>query len=277
MMATVHILNGDSTAYILEKSQLKGDTIVWREMLCNGPLEYDIGSDTFWMKRYEFFKNELKVDKLEYYDKTISELVKIEDLSTYDEVVMWFEYDLFCQINLMALCTYLLKHFRKDISYYLICVGREYDKNGWQTLGDYLPEEYHELYKKKVKISRHDLLFAKDCWNIYVESDQEQMKHFDFNKNKKFQYFEIAIEQDLKNRSQSNGLDQIDHKILQVLAKRPSSKFDVIKELLSWQKEETVNGFGDLQYELRLKNLKAFYEVNDNLYQLNKKGIEAIT
>ena len=45
MSNILHILNGDSTAQIMEKSSLEGDVIVWREMLCDGPLQKDVGSD----------------------------------------------------------------------------------------------------------------------------------------------------------------------------------------------------------------------------------------
>ena len=146
---TVHILNGDSTAYSINKSGLSGDVIVWREMLCDGDLDLDIASDEFWMKRYAFFEEELDVSKLEYFDKSIKELIKIENVSNYNEVVLWFEYDLFCQVNLMALCTYLLKHYRKDILYYLVCTGKEKGKKKLQTLADYPANQYENLYETK--------------------------------------------------------------------------------------------------------------------------------
>lgn len=277
MNSVVHILNGDSTSYPLQKSSFQGDRIIWREMLCNGPLIKDVGSDEFWMQRYKFFEQELKIDKLEYYDKTIKELIAIEDLSEYKEVVLWFEYDLFCQINLLALCTYLLKHYKKDIFYYLICVGKEKGRDGWQTLADYSPEEYKELYENRVKLSRNDLLYANECWNIYVDASRQDLERFDFNKNRKFKYLDIAMKQHLKNTNETRGLDQIAYKILQVIDTRACNKNDIIRELLLWQHKETVNGFGDKQYEIRLNDLKDYYDIKNNVYSLNNKGQEFLT
>ena len=117
MSKTLHILNGDSTVEIFDKTTILGDIVVWREMLCEGVIQNEIGSDAFWKSRYDFFESEFNVNKLEYFDKTIKELIKLEELSNYKEVVLWFEYDLFCQINLIAACSYLLKSFRKDIYY----------------------------------------------------------------------------------------------------------------------------------------------------------------
>ena len=74
MNKTIHILNGDSMAQILEKSGIKGDVVVWRELLCEGPLHMAIGSNEFWTKRYTFFEEEfgdlqyfLYLKKLEKY------------------------------------------------------------------------------------------------------------------------------------------------------------------------------------------------------------------
>lgn len=272
MAKTLHILNGDSTASTLKKSSIDGDIIVWREMLCDGPVCNQVGSDKFWMDRYAFFEKELGISKLEYYDKTIQEIIKIKNVSNYNEVILWFEYDLFCQINLMALCTYLLKNYSKSVSYYLVCVGREKDKEQLQTLADYNAEAYPKLLESKLKLSRNKLLFAKQCWELYVENNPEQLKEFDFKKQPTFAYFQKAINQHLKRFPKSNGLNQIQQKILEVIDNQHLKKDKIIKEMLFWQQKETIYGFGDLQYSYYIDKLNEYYCLNDESYQLNEKG-----
>ncbi len=114
MANTLHIVNGDSTAKLLSKSSINGDIVVWREMLCEGPVINDVGTDNFWKIRYDFYENELGIKKLDYFDNSIKEIIKLEDLEGYKEVVLWFEYDLFCQVNLMALCFYLINLYNID-------------------------------------------------------------------------------------------------------------------------------------------------------------------
>ena len=276
MNKILHILNGDSTAQILEESSITGDVIVWREMLCEGPLQKEVGSDKFWMCRYSFFENELAVSKLEYFDKTIREIVKIEDIANYNEVVLWFEYDLFCQINLLALSTYLLKFYRKDVKFSLICTGKEEGMKSLQTLSDYSPERYQTLLENRVKLSRNNLLFAEECWILYVENDKQKLKSFDFNKSSKFKYLQIAIDQHLKRFPELNGLNQIENKIIELINFDLLTKKDLIKKLLLWQQEKTVYGFGDLQYQLVLEKLKAYYTIKDQKYILNEMGIELV-
>jgi len=276
MNKTLHILNGDSTAQIFSKSTIQGDIIVWREMLCEGSLHKDVGSDEFWIKRYAFFEEKLGVPRIEYFDKTIKELIKLEDTSNYNEIVLWFEYDLFCQVNLMALCVYLLKHFRKNINYYLVCTGLEEGGQHLQTLSDYASNEYPALYKNKIKLTRNNLLFAEQCWELYVENNLEKLKVFDFNKQDKFKYFQNAINQHLQLFPDKNGLNQIENKILELINSGVSDKNLIIKELLGWQQKETVYGFGDLQYMLSLKKLRNYYTVKDELITLNFNGKELV-
>jgi len=272
MNKTVHILNGDCTAEILKESDLLGDHIVWREMLCEGPLSATVGNDEFWGLRYAYFEEELKVNRLDYYDKVINQLIQIEDLTQYDEVVLWFEYDLFCQVNLMGLCTYLLDYYTKSHTYYLVCVGKEKKSESLLTLGDYSPDEFKKLYEERIKLTRHDLLFSRECWEVYVANDMQKLKKFNFKKNGKFKYFQLAINQHLQRFSKSTGLNQIDSKILETIKIKECTKRDIIKELLIWQKIETVYGFGDLQYDGYLKKLAPFYEIKNDTYYLNDKG-----
>lgn len=272
MHEVVHILNGDSTSYTIKEGGIKGDTIVWREMLVEGPLDKNFGSDTFWKKRYSFFENELGVSNLEYYDKTIKEITKIEDLTSYNEVVLWFEFDLFCQVNLIALCSYLLQYYRKDINYYLVCTGKEKDKLGLQSLSDYHPSFYLNLLENKIKLTRHDLLFADECWQVFVKNKEYSLQRFNFKKNTKFKYLQPAIDQHLKRFPDNDMLNQIGYKILEIIKSAACPEKDIIRELLIWQQKETVYGFGDLQYIMQLKKLSKFYDIKDQLYYLNHKG-----
>ena len=276
MNKTLHILNGDSTAQFFSKSTLQGDVIVWREMLCEGSLHNDVGSDEFWKKRYDFFENEVGVSKIDYFDKTIKEFIILEDVSSYNELILWFEYDLFCQVNMMALCVYLLKYYKKNINYYLVCTGHEKGKQNLQTLSDYSSNEYPTLYENRVKLSRNNLLFIEQCWNLYVENNLEELKLFDFNKQDKFMYLQKAITQHLERFPSKNGLNQIENKLLETIDTGFSSRESIVNEMLHWQDKETVYGFGDLQYYLYLKKLNNYYSVKNEIITLNNKGKELI-
>jgi hypothetical protein len=276
MNKTIHILNGDSTAQILTKTSIKGDVVIWRELLCEGPLCKDVGSDEFWLKRYAYFENEIGISKLEYFDKTIKEIIKLEDLSAYHKVVLWFEYDLYCQVNLLALCVFLLKNFRKNLNYYLVCTGKVDGKDQLQSLSDFSPLAYKTLYEDKTKLTKNDLFFAEECWFKYVENKPEELQEFNFGKCSKFQYLQLAIDQHLKRFPMKNGLNQSENKILNIIDSEALTENEIIDKLLIWEQEHTVYGFGDLQYFLYLKKLTKYYDIKDTRYYLNVPGKSVI-
>lgn len=272
MGKTVHVLNGDAILPIFEKSGIQGDVVIWRELLCDGPLDAIVASDDFWKKRYVFFENEIGVAKLEYFDKTIKEIIKLEDLAEYIEVVLWFEFDLFCQVNLIALCSYLLQNYRKDVAYYLVCTGKVRGKEKFQSLTDFTSEEFRKLYENKLKITKNNLTYAKESWEVYVKNNEDELKAFDFSKCSKFKYLQLAINQHLLRFPAKTGLNQIDSKILEIINYNVFSEKEIIRNLLAWQQENTIYGFGDLQYLRYLKKLKKHYTIKDSKYYSNKKN-----
>ena len=84
------------------------------------------------------------------------------------------------------------------------------------------------------------------------------------------------MNQQLKRFSDNRGLNEIDYKILKTINTSKLSEKEIIKELLLWQQEETVYGFGDLQYYTRLNKLDGFYEIKEEKHYLNSKGKEVL-
>jgi len=269
MNSVVHVLNGDSTVPTFAKSRIPGDVIVWRELLCDGPIKNTIGSDDFWKGRYAFFESKLGISKLEYFDKTIKEIIKLEDLPKSCELVLWFEYDLLCQVNLLAACTYLLQNYRKDLTYYLVCTGKVKEQKQLQSLSDFSAEAYITLYENKVKLTKHNLLYAEQCWNVYTENNPKKLRVFDFNQCNKFNYLQDAMDQHLQRFPKEKGLNQIENKIVEIIKDSALTSNEIVGELLIWQKANTVYGFGDIQYFMYLKKLNKYYEIRDSKYYLN--------
>ncbi|WP_457609595.1 DUF1835 domain-containing protein [Lutibacter sp.] len=276
MSNIIHILNNDAIAQILEKSEIKGDIIVWREMLCEGALHKNVGSDEFWKKRYTYFKNQFNVESIEYYDTTIREIKKVEDLSNYNEVVLWFECNLFQQINLLALCTFLVNNYVKKTNYFLVYFEKENGNEPEQPFTNLSTIDLKTIFENKTTLSKTSLLFAKESWKIYVENDIDKLKKFDFNKNSKFKCLQKSINQHLLRFPSEKGLNQIEYKILRIVNSGIFTEKQIIRTLLIWQQKETIYGFGELQYFNYLKQLKKYIEIKESKIYLNKKGREAI-
>jgi len=199
MSNIIHVLNSEKTAQQFEQVNLIGERIIFNETLNEGPIHKDVGSDAFFKLRYAYFEKEYQIDKLAYFDASIKPLVKLEDADDYNKVVLWFNYNLVNQINMLAVCTYLLKNYRKDNQYYLVSIGE--NEKSKLIFSDNVSKKYEELHQHKIKLSRNNLLYAKECWDIFVNNDKKELENFNFNKSDKFKYLQKAIQQYLNRVS----------------------------------------------------------------------------
>ena len=90
-----HILNGDSLAYSFPETKINGEMIVVREGLIDG----DLSGDTlhyFWQSRAKY----MGLAEAEYHNNVVKEFEKIMNAPDNSEFNLWFEYDLFCQVNM---------------------------------------------------------------------------------------------------------------------------------------------------------------------------------
>jgi len=150
-----------------------------------------------------------------------------------------------------------------------VCSGKVKEKEQLHSLSDFSPAEFSTLYKNKVKLTKHNLFFAEQCWNIYTENNEEKLKEFDFNKCIKFNYLQSAMDQHLQRFPKGNGLNQIENKIIEIIKTSALTSNEIVRLLWLWQKEHTLYGFGDIQYFMYLKKLNGYYEIKDSKYYLN--------
>jgi hypothetical protein len=101
-----HILNGDALAVLFPDS-IPGERIIFRECLMDGPVTANSG-DEFWKKREDFLEAAFPEAKdLNYKTQVRDEILKIKSIPEEAKIYLWFEEDLFCQINLWFILNYL--------------------------------------------------------------------------------------------------------------------------------------------------------------------------
>ena len=97
MRKQYQILNGDSLKQQLPKDIL-GEIIVARECLVDGSVEGN-DLDELFRIRSKFLSQNYGGTEQDYYLKTVSEFQKIEHITPNSDINLWFEEDLFCQVN----------------------------------------------------------------------------------------------------------------------------------------------------------------------------------
>ena len=172
----MHITNGDAFTQRLATLNLKGDVITWREMLCEGKTLTNVGSESFWKTRFEFLNKNYKVSKSSFIEKTLKEYRSLCNHKQQDTIVLWFEYDLFCQINMLAVLSWL-KANRKYANISLVCSGKEDSSNKLYALNDLNNEQLLKLYENRVILTQDDIEYADYMWQLYCSDNPMHLEN----------------------------------------------------------------------------------------------------
>jgi len=269
MSSLLHITKGDSFTQRLKKLDLKGDIITWREMLCEGKTETNVGSESFWKTRFDFLHKHYNVSKSWFVEKTLKEYRSLCNHKQQDQIILWFEYDLFCQINMLAVISWLKTHRRyADIA--LVCSGNEDETDKLYGLNELDDEQLLELYKNRIHLSQNDIEYADYVWQLYCSDNPIRLENLiDFD-NYQYAYLSDAIKTHLKRfPTIKNGLNEIENKILEIaVSESPRSKKALLGSIMH---NQGYYGFGDSQFQRVISNLRPLF-TNFNPVRLTKKG-----
>lgn len=273
-MKTLHITNGDTTTQLLKKLHIKGNIITWREMLCEGKTITEVGSETFWKTRFEFLKTHYSITKKTFIDYTLKEYRNLCKHKQEDEIVLWFEYDLFCQINMLAVISWL-KRYRKDRKITLVQSGefsRGAKKKKLTALTD---NQLQKMYANRVELSLDDIEYADYIWQLYCSDSPLRLETVHkFNPMSPFVYLEKAIKNHLlRFPSFKNGLNKIENDILLTAQEQTPTNKEKLIDLVS--NNQPTYGFENAQYLFKISELKKLFS-SFNPVKLSKTGMKVL-
>ena len=266
----LHITNGDSTTNLLKRLNFQGEIITWREMLCEGKTTIDVGSENFWKNRFEYFKNTYQISKQKFIDFTVKEYRNLCNQKQQNEIVLWFEYDLFCQINMLAVVSWL-KRYRSNRKISLVCSGKIENSEKYFGLSELSEEQLLQHFNNRVDLTQDDIEYADYIWQLYCSDSPLRLETvYKFNPMSPFTYLEKALKAHLQRfPSTNNGLNKLENFILNTATNtQTNSKEELVRELLM---QQDVYGFGDLQYIRKIDQLKNLF-TSFNPVKLNEMG-----
>ncbi|MCF7568587.1 DUF1835 domain-containing protein [Sabulilitoribacter arenilitoris] len=268
---TLHITNGDSLTDYLNELDITGEKLTWQEMLCEGSTQSVVGSDAFLNLRTTFLKDfydiELDIDELK------KELNKLNNPEKYSEIVLWFEYDLFCHINMMAVIS-MIQQQKIELPIYLVCSGRIPGEKNLKGLSELTTEQLLNHYKNKVKLKPDDIQLVVTLWGIYCGKDHNLFKPY-IIKSSTFKYLSNCLKAHLERfPDHKSGLNILERNILEIIKDNTiKSKNHLLGYAINYQ---GYYGYGDLQLSRIIEELNIFFNEKAEGITLNRKGHEAL-
>ncbi|WP_412984944.1 DUF1835 domain-containing protein [Pontimicrobium sp. IMCC45349] len=271
MNNVLNITNGSNLTERLNELNVSGDFLTWQEMLCEGPTHETIDSTEFLSMRKTFLESYYNIEIDEYEFK--NEIDKLNNTQNYNKIILWFEYDLFCHINLIAVIS-LLKQKGINKPLYLVCSGRVKGEKELKGLSELNDDELLLHLKNKVLLSKSDIEMATTLWGIYCGKNHNLLKPF-IVETSSFKYLNSCLKAHLKRFPDSqNGLGRLELHILETInSNTVKSRHHLLGYILNYQ---GYYGFGDLQIKRMIDKLSMFYNETDEQIKLNRKGHEVL-
>jgi hypothetical protein len=235
-----HVLPGDSLVQEFQKTNIEGEVIVCRECLIVG----DIDAETlpeFWQQRARFILSEYAEDEIEYHDRVADELAKLLDIDPEDEVNLWFEYELFCSVN-MWFCVWLLSETGARVYRVEPIVRSDADK--WLGFGTLTSDDLKTCFNARTEFTAEDIALGANLWNAYRRGDDTKLTELATSTSACFPHLREICEAAIEKETRPAEI------IAEIQFEGKTEFEDIFPE---FTKRAGVYGFGDLQVKRLLQ------------------------
>ncbi|MZQ85719.1 DUF1835 domain-containing protein [Paenibacillus sp. 5J-6] len=243
MTGKLHIVNGDAFGDKLRKSSIDGEILVWRESLYEGPIGMRMSDSLLLPIRasYMFQKHGIPEDM--FTSTTLHQEKQLEVLSgEANEIVLWFDQDLFDQLMLCYLLSRLSALHNGAIRLLLI----QYDQRVEHPIA--------QLLSRVSPVTEGQLNIAAKVWSAYSASEPLSLVALMEEDLSELSFLKRALEANLgRYPSMHNGLSGLEQLILEEIDRSEVSLYSLFQQV----SEKTSDyGLGDLQFWGMLEQLR---------------------
>lgn len=167
----LHVTNGDAAADGIRRSGIGGIVLPWRDVLHEGPVPSRVDDAALRRERARFLATLADGDA-----EAIERLLFQRDdiLASFDlheEVVLWFEHDLYDQLQILQILDRFVAIDRGDVVLTMICIGEHPDVPRFNGLGQLEPPALAALFGERALVSEDEIELAEIAWQAFRNPD----------------------------------------------------------------------------------------------------------
>lgn len=240
----VHICNGDVTADGLSLADLPGDIRVWADALDQGPL-LPLSREGLRSERARYAATAWAAGQGTDEDAVATQLAAWDEGLTIgagvEEVVLWYEHDLFDQLALCRIL-YLLATpgieggdpgvtlFDRGVALTMVSIDRHPEVPQFLGLGQLSPEQLAQLWPRRTPISKEAVEEAVATWIAVTAADPRALA-FLMKRVKALPFLAGAIERHLEELPDvASGLGRSERQILAAVGRGVSGEAALLAE-----------------------------------------------
>jgi len=263
-MRMLHVLNGDIVAGGLARAGVPGSLAVWADPLHEGPVPPDDDLDRWVHTRTRFIARCGWEDELIAVARYAGWRAALDSFRAFDEVILWFEHDLFDQLLLVRHLAWFARQEEfaagaedqtREVRLSLICIGAFPGIDRFDGLGQLETAQLAGLLPQRQPVTHEQLELGRSVWHAFTSPDPLSLQHVASGDTSALPFLAGALERLLEEYpSVRNGVGRTEQQVLDILARAPRSAAALFVE--NQRREERVF-MGDASFWLRLRQLAA--------------------
>lgn len=242
----LHITNGDVAAEKIRAAGMRGEVLPWRDVLHEGPVPAGMPLDDLSAVRARFVAARGWADVAEAARQFAERDAVLRSFREHEEVVLWFEHDLYDQLQLIQLLDFFAGEEGGETRLSLIC-GEEY-------LGPSEPERLAERFGGRKTVGPAELALASAAWNAFTAPDPRAVETVAAGNTAALPWLAPALRRHLEQLpSLRHGLSRSERQALEALAGGPMTVAEAFRA--SHHAREAPVWLGDLTFAAYLEDL----------------------
>lgn len=211
----LHVTNGNATTALIEAAGIPGARSVWADPLYEGPVPAGLCEDALLDVRARHLGggdgSAAIVNDLRQWRITL------ERHDHYDELILWFEHDLFDQLNLIQILTWIREHVPAGKAVTLISVGSFPGHPRFKGLGELSPGELASLLDTRQPVTDAQYSLAERAWGAFRHATPEALDALRRSDTSPLPYLSAALTRFLQEFPWTgDGLSRSERRLLEL-------------------------------------------------------------
>ena len=215
----LHVTNGDSMIPSLRDAGMGGDVLPWRDALHDGPVPADLSEDDLDEVRARFIAERgwttYEEARAGYTDREVRLTRALDE----DEIVLWFEHDLYDQLQLIQILAWFAAREASAARLSMICIDSFPGVERFIGLGQLKGAKLATLFPGRRPVTPAQIELGERAWSAFRSPAPTPIQELIRGDTSALPFLGAALRRHLEQfPSTSNGLSRSEQEILDVVS-----------------------------------------------------------
>ena len=254
----LHVANGTATTETIRQAGIPGALSIWADPLHEGPVPGQLSDAALLEVRARYLSSDAPD-----FDARVGEITAdmqqwrdvIADDVSYDELILWYEHDLFDQLNLIQLLSWIRRTLPSPKTVSLICIDAFPGHPRFKGLGELSPGELASLLETRLTVSAPQYELAVRAWDAFRAPDPASLAALVRTDMPALPFLAAALRRHLEDYPWTrDGLSRTERKLMALARPGP---IDIWKTFPAMHEDETAFYIADSSFWTIVEGLQS--------------------